>query len=60
MREEDFRYLTKWNLGPGWSADQHSQHLLNIVAEVSLVADIDRIAFASFDVFRDILTSDAG
>src|ERR1700677_4887425 len=60
MREGDPRYLTKLNLCARRSADQHPTHLLNIVAEVSLIADVDRIALASLDVLSDVLSADAG
>src|ERR1700733_14920317 len=59
MREGDLRYLPQWNLCSGWSADQHPTHLLDIVAKVSLVADIDGVAFAALDILCDILSADA-
>src|SRR5579875_884746 len=60
MREGDLRYLPQRNLCPGWSADQHATHLLNIVAEIPLVADVDGITFAALDILGDILSADAG
>ena len=40
--------------------DQYPAHLLDIVAEISLVANIDGIALAAFDVLCDVLSADAG
>ena len=38
---------------------ENSAHLLDVVAEISLVADIDRITFAPFDVLGYILSANA-
>src|SRR5215469_961896 len=46
----DARHLRQRDLRPRGSANQHAAHLFDIVTEVSLVANIDRVAFASFDV----------
>ena len=54
MREGDPRYLTQRNLRTGRGADEHPTHLLDVVAEVSLIADIDGIALASLDVLGNI------
>src|ERR1700728_3434478 len=60
MREGDLRYLPQRNLCPGWSADQHATHLVDIAAEIPLVADVDGITFSALDVLSDILSADAG
>src|SRR5260370_16978875 len=59
MREGNAGDLSKWDLRSGWRADQNSSHLLDIVPEVPLVAHVYGIAFATFDVLRDVLSADA-
>src|SRR5258707_3554889 len=34
-------------------------HLLDVVAKLSLVADVDGIALAALDIFRNVLSSNA-
>ena len=60
MREGDPRYLPQRNLCTGRGADEHASHLLDVIAEVSLVADIDGITFPAFDVLSDVLSTDSG
>ena len=60
MRKGDARYLPKRNLRTRWGTDQDSAHLLDVVAEVSLVADVDGVTFTAFDVLSDILSADPG
>src|SRR6516162_7544684 len=57
--EGNARHLPQRDLRSRGSANQYAAHLFNIVAEVSLVADIDGITFASFDVLRNALSTDA-
>ena len=57
--KEMLRDLSQRDLRPGWGADQNSTHLLDVVAKISLVADIDGIALAALDVLRNVLSSDA-
>src|SRR5215469_12842463 len=59
-RERDSGHLFDRNLGPGWCANQNSAQLIDIVPEVSVVADIDRIPLAPFDIFRDHSAADTG
>src|ERR1700756_1239199 len=56
----DTSYLSQRNLRPRWRADQHPAHLLDVVAEVPLVANIDGITFTALDVLRNVFTTDAG
>src|ERR1700709_2587217 len=58
MRKEDLRYLSQRNLCSGWRADENATHLVDIVAEVPLVANIDGIALSAFDILRNILSAD--
>ncbi len=58
MGEGDLRHLPQRNLRAGRCADEYPTHFVDIVAEVSLVADIDGITLAALDVLRDILSSD--
>src|SRR5215472_12785180 len=55
----DARHLSQRDLRARGSANQYAAHLFDIVTEVSLVANIDRVAFASFDVLRNALSTDA-
>src|SRR5258707_14384290 len=60
MREGDAGDFSQRDLRPRWRADQNSTHLLDIVAKISLVADVDGIALATLDIFSNVLSSDAG
>jgi len=46
------------NLRAGRSGDEHAAQLLDVVAKIAVVPDVDRIAFAALDVFRDHFTAD--
>src|SRR6516165_10831896 len=59
-RERDSGHLFDRNLGPGRCANQNSAQLIDIVPEVSVVADIDRIPLAALDIFRDHGAADTG
>src|SRR5260370_12611585 len=59
MREGDAGDLAQRDLRPGWRADQHSSHLIDVVAKISLVADVDGIALAALDIFSNVPPSDA-
>ena len=47
--ERDVRNLPQWDLGPGRRVDQHSLQRVDVAAEVTQVADIDRVPFAALD-----------
>ena len=40
-------------------ADQHAAQAVNVAAKIALVADVDGIALAPFDVFSHVLAADA-
>src|SRR5712671_4423693 len=56
-REGHFGHFGNGNLGAGRRRNQNSVELFDIVAEVALVAYIDRIASASFNIFGNIHAS---
>src|SRR5579883_3056805 len=55
--ERCFRHLSERNLRSRGSSNENASHSLCIVTEISLVADIDGIAFAALDVFSDVLST---
>src|SRR5258706_15843823 len=57
-RKRDFGDLLDGNLRAGRSGDEHAAELLDVVAKIAVVPDVDRIAFAALDVFRDHFTAD--
>src|SRR5215471_236309 len=59
-RKRDSGYLFDRNLGPGRCANQNSAQFIDIVPEVSVVADINWIPLATFDIFRDHGAADTG
>ena len=59
MRKRKFCYLLKRDLSAGWSSDQDAAQLVDIVAEITHVANIDRIALAAFYVFSYIHAADS-
>ena len=56
---DDTRDFAKWNLCSGRSHDQYPTKRVKIVPVVCEIADVDRVALASFDGSCDILTAHA-
>ena len=54
----NFRHLGDRDMGAGRGRDQHPAQGLQVVAEVALVADVDRIALQSLDRLGDVHAAD--
>ena len=59
-RERNLGHFGNRYLRPRRCRNQHATQLSDVVAKITLVADIDRIAAAAFDVFGNIHASNAG
>ena len=58
---ENERFAT-WSIGnlrAGGSRNEYPAKFLDVVAEVAVVANIDGIALAAFDILCDLLAADA-
>src|SRR5206468_11280593 len=60
VRERNARHLSERNLCPRWRANQHTAHLVYVVAKVPLIPNIDGISLPPFDVFCNVLSANAG
>ena len=56
----DMRDFAERNLRAGWRHDQYATKRVQVVAIVREIADVDRVALATFDGGRDILAAHAG
>ena len=56
--QRDLRQLPERNLGTQGCLDQHPLQIRETIAETLRVADIDRVALATFDGARDVLPAD--
>src|SRR5579859_6918987 len=53
-RERNLGYFGDRYLRPRWCRNQHATQISDVVAEIALVTDIDRIATTAFDIFGNV------
>src|SRR6185437_7091290 len=57
--EGDSRHLPKRDLHSRRSANQDAAHLIDVIPEVALIANIDGVALPALDVLGDVLPANA-
>src|SRR2546430_11498363 len=58
-RKRDSSHFLYWDLCAGRCSDKDSSEVVHVVTKVAVVADVDGITLAAFDVFGDHFPADS-